>query len=176
MNRKSFSISLLILTLILVFSSCEKDKHERTFESNMDVELLLTTDRDGYFITPVLDYSFANIKNVNLNRDEIRKIQLTGSSLDVIGHFFAGDKFVVNITIDGVGTFESPLFYLNEDTNVFSIDNLNAPGFFNFMEQSFARMSNTGHFTISMNGNYNVINSQFSIKLFNDLKVTVRDK
>lgn len=176
MNRKSFSISLLILALILGFSSCEKEKHDRSFDSSMDVEVSLTTNSDGYFISPTIEYGFYNIKDVNTNKDEVRRIELTGSTLYVYGNFLKGDKFFVDITVDGVGTFKSPEFNVDKNTNEFYIDERNSLGYFKFMEQSFGRMNSTGKFKISFNGVYNVSNATISMKLLNNLKVTVRDK
>lgn len=178
MKTSFFRIFLLATIFSLGFTSCvdDDDFYGYWVESYLDVDVSYTTNGRGDFSNSPIEYGFYDLGNVNSSRSDVSQIDLKDTWIEVSSQFRPGDILTLNISINGVGTFYCPTYYIADSRNTFIIDNTNAPGLYDFMSRAMSRMGYTGRMVISMNGNYNVNYTYLDIVLKNDLNVLVQDR
>lgn len=175
--KKTIYRILLLLTLSIAITSCVDDEYQTYWlDSYLDFNAATRTDNYGNFGVPTINFQQGNLANVNTSRDNVNRIELTDTWLEIEKQFRPGEILDISITVNNVGTFICPRYYFQGYSNRFVIDDSTAPGYFDFMSRAFFEMERTGWMPLSIYGASNTRNDNINIYFKNNLNVLLENR
>jgi len=176
MKNNIFKLLFISLSVVLLLTGCDTEDDEYWVESTLDAKFSCRSDGNGYFTDTPITLTLADLKNINIARDDIYDMQLIYNSIELLSTFYRGDIIDrLTISVNGVGSFICPTYVFDGDRNNLTLDESIAPGYNRFMDEVMRKFLQTGSITLYVSGYLNAYNVYIDVNLYNDLDVLVRN-
>lgn len=181
-SKKRNTLSLIITVLIVVFTSCDKDR-DYTKAATLDIlPSEVQTNNKGIFYTS-LSFSKYDIRGINFSKEELKNISLQASQFWIESrNLRAGYQIAISISCTDVGTYNATYMVETFDTMSAGIYlDLRDNKYAHFMDNVFYKLLKRKSLDFQINGQvtdnsgYTISNIPILITINNNLDVRVED-